>query len=174
MRYLALLRGINVGGNNRLPMADLVDILSSLGCVAVQTYIQSGNAIFELGRAKRPGLESRISSGIEQRFGFKVLVFLLSAKEVQAILSALPFPSAEFAHLAILDSPPDPDLVASFNPDRLAGEDFRIEGRVIYFWLPHGVSGSTIMKARFDSRLKTLSTMRNWRTMTELLKRIEG
>src|ERR1700677_3262694 len=91
MQYLALLRGINVGGKHKLPMKDLAALLEGLGCSRVRTYIQSGNAVFEAPAAVAAGLPRGLHAAILKKAGFEAPVVLRSAAQIAAVLKANPF-----------------------------------------------------------------------------------
>lgn len=169
--YVALLRGVNVGGKNALPMAELREALRSLGARRVETYLQSGNAVFR--RAGDAGeLPRRLAEAIRARRGFTPQVLLLGREELGALLAANPFPEAEAEpktlHLYVLEAPPAaPDLEAL---RRLArpSERFRLVGRAFYLHAPEGV-GRSKLAAQAERRLGVSATARNWRTMAALL-----
>jgi uncharacterized protein (DUF1697 family) len=173
-RYIALLRGINVGGNNLLPMKDLAALFEAAGCSAVTTYIQSGNVAFTAGAATAPNLASVITDAIQQSFAYKVPVILRSAIELRTAIENNPFLRAgrpeETLHLSFLADLPTPERLAELSPDRSRGDSFQVVGREIYLDLPNGVARSRLTNAYFDSKLKTVSTQRNWRTVLWLSK----
>ncbi len=174
LTYVGLLRGINVGGKNKLPMKELIEIFVVAGCVDVRTYIQSGNVIFrakpDLG-ARLPGL---IGSAIAHRFGFSAPVVLRSADEIGGVLSNNPFLEAGVAedelHVLFLADQPDGRCVADLDPGRSPPDAFAVRGRDVYLRLPNGVARTKLTNAYFDSKLATTSTGRNWRTVTKLFE----
>jgi len=169
--WVALFRGINVGGKNLLPMQDLRDILSSLGCENVQTYIQSGNAVFSAA-AGAGALSTQIKDAIEKRFGFAPQVLLLTAERLKAIVAANPFPDAEktpkFLHVAFLtEAPADPDLDA-LSDLKAPSEQFLLFDGAFYLHAPDGI-GRSRLAAKVERCLGVATTARNWRTVTKLL-----
>jgi uncharacterized protein (DUF1697 family) len=168
-RYVALLRGINVGGKNMLPMKDLAAMFVGAGCGDVATYIQSGNVVFSAVDKVVAGLGGRIAKQVEERFGMRVPIVLRSAAEIGAVIRSNPFLKAEeMLHVCFLADQPGKDLVAGLDAGRSAPDVFAVVGREIYMQLANGVSGTKLTNAYFDSKLKTVSTIRNWRTVLKL------
>jgi uncharacterized protein (DUF1697 family) len=169
--YLALLRGINVGGKAVLPMKELAAIFAACGAAEVRTYIQSGNVIFEAADAAV--VVSQVTEAIAARYGYPGRIVLRSAAEVAAAYKANPFAKAgapvETLHLYFLADRPDVGAVKELDPDRSPGDSFVVKGREIFLHLPNGMARTKLTNAYFDSRLKTVSTARNWNTMGKLL-----
>ena len=172
--YLALLRGINVGGKNRLPMKDLIQIFAESGCDNVRNYIQSGNVLFDAVPGVAAGLPGRIAARIADRFGFRAPVVLRTAEEVAAVIADNPFLDAGAAedelHVYFLADLPDPCRAGQLDPDRSPPDRFIVRGREIYLRLPGGMARTRLTNAYFDSKLATTSTARNWRTVTKLFE----
>jgi uncharacterized protein (DUF1697 family) len=167
---LALLRGINVGGKNMLPMRDLAAMFEDAGCGNVRTFIQSGNVIFGASASVSKGLAGVIASKIEERFGYNVPVILRTAQQLREVVAHNPFPGAEdILHVMFLADRPSPDKIATLDPNRSAPDAFIVHGKEIYLQLPNMVAASKLTNAWFDSKLDTVSTLRNWRTVTKLL-----
>ena len=175
---VALLRGINVGGNNRLPMKDLVAMFVDAGCEEVQSYIQSGNALFRSDPTLREDIPSRISAAIFDRFGYRVPIIARTAQEFGEVVRANPFtsanPDAGNLHVVFLADQPDPALAESLDPNRSLGDEFAVLGREIYLNCPDGFARTKLTNSYFDSRLSATSTTRNWRTVLKLLELIEA
>lgn len=171
---IALLRGINVGGKNKLPMKDLVRLFVDAGCEEVRTYIQSGNVVFRTGSADVEEISSIISASILARFGYQVPVITRTAGELQEIMEANPFleagAEADKLHVMFLADLPDSASVDSLDPERSPGDEFAVLGREAYLHCPNGVARSKLTNSYFDSRLSTTSTSRNWRTVRKLLE----
>ncbi|HEX9856999.1 MAG TPA: DUF1697 domain-containing protein [Paracoccaceae bacterium] len=165
--WVLLLRGVNVAGANRLPMAEFRALLGELGCGDVQTYIQSGNAVFQSDQPKAE-LESRIAEGIARRFGFRPALFLLRQAQIDAALAANPFPQGaedpKAVHLFFLAHPaPDSDLTAL---DALAtgGEAFVLTDAAFYLYAPNGI-GRSALADKLPRLLKAPHTARNLRSV---------
>lgn len=170
--YIALLRGINVGGRNRLPMRELVQILEALGLKNVQTYIQSGNVVFQSERTDTVELAPAITDAIEESHGFAPQVFVLDIEALQEAMVANPFPEAESEpkslHLFFLDAvPKDPDLEA-LERVKADSERFQLIGNVFYLHAPGGI-GRSKLAARVGKGWGVTVTARNWRTVSKIM-----
>lgn len=173
---VGLLRGVNVGGRNRVPMKELVALVEALGGRRVRTYIQSGNVIFDAPPELRQRAATALAEAITERFGVTTPVVLRTAGELADVVGGNPY-LAEDAdegtlHVGFLAEPPRPENVATLDPRR--SDEFTLVGREIYLRCPNGVARSKLTNAYFDSRLGTVSTMRNWRTVRKLLELAEG
>jgi uncharacterized protein (DUF1697 family) len=174
---IALLRGINVGGNNMIPMKDLRLLVERAGCAGVQTYIQSGNVVFTTALADPASLEPRLASSIAGTFGFEPRVLVLTARELARAAAGNPFPEAsqhpKLLHLFFLaDKPKRPDLDGA-RALATATERFALKGSVFYLYTPDGF-GTSKLAARVEQLLGVRATARNWRTVTTLLEMAEG
>lgn len=163
-----MLRGVNVGGTGRLPLAGFRAMLEGLGLERVQTYIQSGNAVF-LGR--RDGLQARVAVGLEAEFGIRVPVFVLSLAEMAAVLAANPFAAEGEAdgaavHVIFCQGPVqfDPGLAALAT----RGERFHCTERAFYLHTPQGF-GTSAVAAKLGRYLKAETTARNQRSALAIL-----
>lgn len=171
---IALLRGINVGGKNLLPMKELVAMLGDLGAREVKTYIQSGNAVFVWKDKDTSQLSNRIRAEIKRRRGFDPHVLLLELEDLEKVIQQNPFPAEAEAdpkalHAGFLAAAPErPDLktLESLKSD---SERFRLIGRVFYLHAPDGV-GRSKLAAKAERLLGVPMTDRNWRTVLTLWK----
>ena len=172
-RCVALLRGINVTGNNKLPMRDLTEMFGVTGCHDVQTYIQSGNVVFRADAAVIAGLGDRISGLIHERFGYRVPVVLRTAEQLGGVVRSNPFMAQGVdpatLHVLFLADQPEAERIAALDPALFAPDEFVALGCEVYLRFPNGVGRSKLTNAYFDRALRTVSTMRNWRTVTTLL-----
>lgn len=171
--WIALFRGINVGGNNILPMAALRADLAALGLDDVRTYIQSGNVVFESKARSAKALGAKISTCVEERHGFRPQVLVLSAAQLRAAREANPFARAESGpktlHYAFLvDTPRAPDL-AALERLRSESEAFELTDAVFYLHAPDGIGRSKLAGA-VDKHLGVATTGRNHRTVAKLLE----
>ncbi len=165
MRHVALLRGINVGGNHKLPMVDLAQLFLDHGCTDVKTYIQSGNVVFE---SKKPPV-SALEAAIVERFGFASPIIVRTATELQATLRSNPLgDDANKLHVAFLRDVPTAAAVAKLDSDRSPGDVFRVVGRDVYFAFAVGAGNTKFTATWLDKGLGTVSTWRNWRTVNTL------
>jgi uncharacterized protein (DUF1697 family) len=171
-KHVALLRGINVGGKNMLPMKELAGLFVAAGCGEVVTYIQSGNVVFCADDKVAGRVQNAITKQVQLQFGLKVPVVLRTASEMQAVIRGNPFLKAgaadEMLHVSFLADRPGPDLVVGLDAMRSAPDEFAVIGREIYMKLVTGAAKTKLTNAYFDSKLKTVSTMRNWRTVLKL------
>ena len=171
--YIALFRGINVGGNNRLPMKDLVAALENLGCQDVATYIQSGNAVFRSEEADGSLLSERIRAAIGEIHGFEPRVLVLGSEEMKRMVRSNPFPEAESEprtlhvyFLAAEPERPDLDALEEIKGDR---ERFVLSESVFYLHAPDGI-GRSSLAANAEKLLGVPTTARNWRTVRKVVE----
>lgn len=171
---IALLRGINVGGKNLLPMKELVTMLGDLGALKVKTYIQSGNAVFVWKGKDTSKLANQITAEIKKRRGFDPHVLLLQLEDLEKVIQQNPFPAEAEAdpkalHAGFLAAAPKhPDLktLESLKSD---SERFRLIDKVFYLHAPDGV-GRSKLAAKAERFLGVPMTDRNWRTVLTLWK----
>jgi uncharacterized protein (DUF1697 family) len=170
--YVALFRGLNVGGSNVLPMKDLVALLENLGSQNVRTYVQSGNAVFRNGEGNASLLSNKITAAIRESRGFEPRVLLLEPEEIERAVESNPFPEAESEpktlHVHFLASMPrNPDLGAleSIKSDR---ERFVLKDGVFYLHAPDGI-GRSKLAANAEKLLGVSMTGRNWRTVCKVM-----
>ena len=170
--HVALLRGINVGGRNRLLMKDLAAIFRDAGCTDVTTYIQSGNVIFRAPDELAAHIPQLAADSISSRFDLRVPVVTRSAAELDKVISGNPFLYIESditkLHVAFLADRPTSAAIDNLDPNRSPPDSFRLKGSEIYLHLPDGVARSKLTNAYFDSKLGTTSTARNWKTVLKL------
>ena len=171
--YVALMRGINVGGKNKLPMKELADIFTAAGCQGVRTYIQSGNIVFRASQGLAARVADLVSTLVQDRFGFRVPVITLRADELRTIVRDNPLlrsqATSSTLHVAFLPKAPSPELGASLDHNRSPPDELALLGRAIYLCCPNGMARTKLTNEYFDSRLKMPCTMRNWRTVLTLL-----
>ena len=176
MRWLALLRGVNVGGARSLPMAELERMFRAAGARAAETVIQSGNVIFEADDAEETGAAA--AKAIEATFGYRPAMIMRQAQAWRAMVAANPFVAAgqseDRLHVACLAVAPDPRAPAPLDREAMAPDEFVIAGADVYLRLPNGVAKTNLTNARLDKAFRTVSTLRNWRTVRKLLERLEA
>lgn len=170
--YVALLRGVNLGPRNKLPMPELAKMFASVKCEEVRTYIQSGNVVFCASPKIAAELSEAMQKKIRQRYGFEVPVVLRSAEEIKAVVRDNPYAKRktfeDVLNVMFLADRPAAERVKALDPNRSPGDEYIVQGREIYLWLPNGVGRSKLSNAYFDSKLGTVSTGRNWRTVLTL------
>jgi uncharacterized protein (DUF1697 family) len=175
--YIALLRGINVGGKNRLPMKELAAILEGVGAQKVRTYIQSGNAVFVHKDADGSTLSARIGKEVGKRHGFEPQVLLLSLDDLDQAIRRNPFPEAEkdpvTLHVGFLAGVPAHPDVKALEAVRGERERFRLVGRVFYLHAPDGI-GRSKLAARAERLLGVPMTDRNWKSVVAIRALADG
>jgi uncharacterized protein (DUF1697 family) len=168
---IALLRGINVGGNNKLPMKELSALLTEMGLRDVRTYIQSGNVVFGCDLKNKATLAAKITAAIKAQHGFAPHILLLDAAELRKAMAGNPYPEAESEprslHLFFLDEVPrQPDLKA-LDAIKAGNERYKLTGKVLYLHAPDGV-GNSKLAARAERLLGVAASARNWNTVCKL------
>ncbi len=175
-KYVALLRGINVGGRNKIPMGELVKMFERAGCAEIATYIQSGNVVFTAIQSCAAGIPGEISQAIRRKLGLTVPVTLRSKGEMARVIAGNPFlktgAEPESLAVAFLAEAPIRQRVAALDVDRSPGDEFVVIGREIYLRLGNGFADTKLTNAWFDSQLQTMSTARNWRTVLKLAEMV--
>lgn len=172
--HVALLRGINVGGKNRLPMTDLATLAREAGGRDVQTFIQSGNVVFSATAKVAAGFEAALSKGIAARFGLSVPVVVRPVAELRRVAEAHPLAregiDPKHLHVGFLAATPAAERVAKLDPDRSPPDTFVVKGSEIYAAFPNGAADTKLTTAYFDKTLGTTSTFRNWNTVLALVE----
>ena len=172
--HVALLRGINVGGKNGLPMKTLAAMFADAGCADVQTYIQSGNVVYRASDKAASRVAKVVERAIAEELGLDVPVTTRTALELGEVARANPFPRGRGCdpsslHVVFLASTPTPAKLATLDPKRSPPDELAARGREIYLRCPNGIGRSKLTNAYFDRTLGTVSTVRNWRTVLQLL-----
>ena len=170
--YVALLRGINVSGRNKIAMSDLRTAFEALGHADVRTYIQSGNVVFAATANATAGLEPAIEKGIATAFGLDVAVLVRTRAELATVLKRNPF-GAE-AYVTFLDVAPSRARVAELDPAQYAPDEFAVHGREVFVRCPNGYGRTKINNSFFERKLAAKATTRNWKTVTTLYERTAG
>jgi uncharacterized protein (DUF1697 family) len=172
--YVALLRAINLGSINKVPMKDLALMFADAGCASVKSYIQSGNVVFTAPKGVCDGLCEKMSTQIEKRFGHKPPMMLRTAGQMAKVVRYNPYakPGADdkTLHVVFLADKPKKEDIARLDPNRSPGDEYTFRGQEIYLRLPNGMGNSKLTNAYLDSKLQTISTSRNWRTTQTLLE----
>ncbi|GGS44604.1 DUF1697 domain-containing protein [Streptomyces griseoviridis] len=172
--YAALLRGINVGGRKKLPMAGLRALLEESGFGAVRTHLQSGQAVFACGHGDEESLAAELSAAIEGRFGFAVDVLVRDHAYLRAVVDACPFPAADLAprqlHVTYFSAPVDAARFAEIDQEACRPEEFRLGDRALYLYAPDGLGRSRLADLLSRPRVTKglVATTRNWNTAVKL------
>jgi len=169
---VALLRGINLGPNRRLPMGDLRDLLSGAGYRDVRTYVQSGNVVLS-SRLSADRLERELERHILSGFGIDTRVVVRTRDELAAVVALNPLGAIaedpKRYQVSFLSAEPAAEAIAAIAAADFAPEQFAHHGREIYAWHPDGIHTSALAKLISDRRLGVTATARNWNTVTTLL-----
>ena len=170
-QYIVLLKGINVGGHKKIPMAELRQLMTNNGFQEVHTYIQSGNIILKTNENEIYKIEDRISKSILDYFGFEVSVLVKTRKELQRIFDESPFSQdkKKASYFMMLHNTPDETAVKEASEKIYEGEEYQIINDCIYYFYEKGLGQSKFNVNFFERRFKTFTTARNYNTMVKLL-----
>lgn len=173
--HIALLRGINVGGNKMIAMADLRDLLGKLGFTDARSLLQSGNLVFRSDRRTPAQLEALLEAETEKRLGVQADVFVRTAAELAEVVARNPFAEEakrDPSHLLVmfLRDAPEAKAVAALNAAILGREAVRVIGRHAYATYPDGIGRSKLTNAVIEKKLGTRGTARNWNTVMKLAR----
>jgi uncharacterized protein (DUF1697 family) len=171
--YVAMLRGINVGGHKKIKMEQLRASLEAMGLQQVKTYIQSGNVVFTTKVGSSANLSKKIAERILADFGHSVSVILRTAEEVNQAIAANPLLKengidTEKLHVVFLSEAPAVAAVKKLEEFVKEPELIQCVGKELYFFLPNGVADSVLMKKPIDRLLGVTTTARNWKTVNTL------
>jgi uncharacterized protein (DUF1697 family) len=168
VRWVALLRGINVGGRSKVPMAPLRELLEELGLESVSTYIASGNVLFESGTRSRAKLAGQLEPAIAERFGVPASVMLRTPGDLAAVVEGHPFGGdTSRTYVGFLAAPPSAAGVAALGRIDAGGERFEVAGANVYLHFPEGSGRVRLSGATLERQLGRI-TVRNWRTVARL------
>ena len=174
--WIALIRGINVGGRKRLPMKSLVETIEGIGGRGVQTYGQSGNAVFRHDEDDRTRLATAFAQALAEACDFRPRVMFLRPGELRDALADNPFPDAAAdpsrLHLAFLEAPPDEPALDRLEGLRSGSERFSLSGSVFFLHAPDGI-GRSKLAAGFEQALGVAATVRNYRTLRKVAERVD-
>jgi uncharacterized protein (DUF1697 family) len=167
--FIVLLRGINVGGNNLLPMEELAELLRNIGCENVKTYIQSGNVVLDSSDEKDQ-LSQKIEEMIVSAKGFKVNILVLTLKKLQRAVKENPYSTdvGKLLHLYFpAKAPTNPDF-SLLEESKASSEQYKLKGRVLYLYAPDGI-GRSKLATKIEKAMGVPTTARNWNTVQKLL-----
>jgi uncharacterized protein (DUF1697 family) len=172
-KWVAFLRAINLGSTNKVPMAELRELMTGMGYGDVRTFLQSGNATFASEKRKATQLEEEFAAALTERFGFAIPVMVRSADDLSAVVDGNPFPGSpgiepKQLHVAFLSVDPSAAHLEALDATAYEPDEFALGDRVVYLRLPDGVQGSRL-PAAMEKALGVRSTMRTWNTVTRLL-----
>ncbi len=170
--WIALFRGVNVGGANIMKMSQLKDSLESVGCQNTRTYIQSGNIVFDSTLKSKTSLHKRVLDGVERDFGFRPKLFLLTALELSNAKNDNPFPDAtavpKSLHFFFLDAKSPNQDTLSLKKLASVTEEFKLTDQIFYLHAPDGI-GRSKLAANVERQLGVAVTARNYATVEKLV-----
>ena len=175
--HIALLRGINVTGHNKIKMTELKRLFESLGYYNVVTYIQSGNVIFQSKEKNATYIEQTIVETVEKQFGHTIKVLVLTKNELTFIFDSNPFIEKDEniditkLHVTLLNANPEITVIPSIEKLTSATDDeFKIIEKTVYLYCPNGYGKTKLNNNLFEKKLKANATTRNWKTITKLVE----
>ncbi|MFC4034956.1 DUF1697 domain-containing protein [Streptomyces polygonati] len=176
--YVALLRGINVGPNNRVPMPKLRELIEGIGGARVRTHLQSGNAVFTHERRDPPRLAADLEQALSSELGLTIAVLVRSGADLRRVVDANPFPmekvnGSRFV-VVFLSGPVPLDRLAAIDPAAYAPDEFSPGETEIYAHFPDSIRDSRLAALFTDRKLGLTASFRNWNTVTKLLALTEA
>lgn len=175
-KYIALLRGINVGGHKKILMAELRQLFKDLGFDNISTYIQTGNVIFSSSSGlDNLSLAETIERGIQKHFGFEVPVMVRTTKELQIIADQTPYwnsdnQNIDSLHLTLLDKAPTNELLEKIKTATYEPDNFEVIDQSIFLYCPRQYKDTKLGNNFFERKLKVKATTRNWKTVIKILE----
>ena len=167
--WVALLRAINLGARNKVPMAALRDVFAGAGASNVRTYIQSGNVVFTAPTSGGAALARKLERAVDDAFGVPAAVVLRTFAELQRVVDSHPFGrDTSTTMVAFLARKPPAAKVRAVRALDIAPDQVEIAGSDVYLSYPNGVQGATLTGARLEKQLGVAATVRNWRTVARL------
>jgi len=168
--YVSMLRGINVGGQRKVPMKELRACYESLGLSNVSTYIQSGNVMFASDEHSAPSLVGAIEAEVKERFGFTVVAVLRTEREMMKIIERNPFAKGDRdkSYVTFLSAKPSRIPIEEIDAVKAPSEEYSISGGEVYLLLPNGYGRTKLSNSFMESKLGVSATTRNWNTVMAL------
>jgi uncharacterized protein (DUF1697 family) len=172
---VSMLRGVNVGGHNKISMAELRALYESLGLQYPRTFVQSGNVVFRTKERNLPALAKRIEDAIEQRFGFRCDVIVRTPAELKGVIARNPFGKHRNVDpgkllVTFLANHPNAEARDQVLRIKIDPEELHIDGREVYIYFPNGMGRSKLSWPSIGKKLATTGTGRNWNSVTKLLE----
>lgn len=179
MRFVALLRGINLGSHHRLAMPELKTACEGVGLETVDTYLQSGNIVFASRIKDTSQLTGRIRLALKTRFEHDISVIVKTAAEMRKIVRNNPFLARRGMdptklHVTFLQTIPAHDHVVNFSAQLGSSDEWAINGSVIYLYCPNGYGRTKLTNTVFERKLQVRATTRNWKTVTALADLVDA
>ena len=172
--YISILRGINLGGHNTIKMDALKELFVRIGLINIQTYIQSGNVVYQCNDKNSKELNFLISDEIKRQFGFDVPTITMTFDELSNIVSLNPFVVNEtkdlsLLHVTFLADKPLSENAAKIGTANYLPDEFHLSEKAVYLYCPNGYGKTKLSNSFFERKLKVSATTRNWKTTNELL-----
>ena len=179
MKYISLLRGINVSGKNSIKMDALKKVFETLKSKNVSTYIQSGNVVFEHNETDLKALEKKIAARILSDFGLEVPVLVLTGQKLKQVVDDNPFANDKpkdisFLHVTFLSERPADNKTESIQDSKTEFEEIAFGDNAIYLYCPNGYGRTKLNNNFLENKLKVQATTRNWKTTLKLLEMVDG
>ncbi len=173
--YISILRGINVSGHKIIKMDALKKMCADLNFTNVQTYIQSGNIIYQSKLSGTERISNTIKENIKKVFGFEVPVITFTKTELETVINSNPFlkdksKDPAFFHVTFLSEKPEKINADLLKQADLKNDRYEITDKAIYLYCPDSYSSSKLTNSFIESKLKVNATTRNWKTANELIK----
>ncbi len=188
--YISILRGINVGGQKKILMADLKKLYESLNFLNVKTYIQSGNVIFDYQETENLNenkvilqeiqqnipqqIADKIANKITEQYGFQVPIIIRDVEEIESCIKNNPFIGkyADFDkfHVSFLSQTPTESNIDKLKEGYFGDDEYLILGKEVYLYCPNGYGITKLSNNFLENKLKVIATTRNWKTVNELLR----
>lgn len=177
--FISLLRGINVGRQNAIRMADLKRLYESLGFSGVTTYVQSGNVVFETSGQDAADLAGRIEAEIQRSLGLSVTVLVRTPKDFQRLIQRNPFTHGREEdmrrlYVTFLSTAPAATALEAAASPNADGDEFLLDGREIFLFCPKSYGTTKLSNTFFERKLKLPATTRNWNTVNALFQMAAG
>lgn len=175
---ISMLRGVNVGGHNKIKMDALRALYESLKLEDPRTYVQSGNVIFRTKEKNSAALAKKIQSAIESKFGFRPEVILRTADEMRAAIASSPFAASRGLEpgkilITFLGGDAGPEAHKTLLSFKEYPEELHLRGRELYIYFPNGAGQSKLPWSKVEKLLQTTGTARNWNSVTKMLAMAE-
>ena len=179
MEFVALLRGINVGGNKIIKMDALRTLCESLGLSEAQTLLQSGNVVFQSEEKNREKLARRIEGGIEKKFRFEARVVVRSSVDLRRVIEKNPFKAGKTPNLSLLqvmflDGKPEAGAYADLRSSYKGSEEMHLVGEELFVYYCNGSGKSKLTNDLIQRKLQVAGTARNWNTIQKLFDLTNG
>ncbi len=172
--YIAILRGINVSGHNIIKMDELKTSLHSLNLINIETYIQSGNIVFDYDNTNQDKLIFMLENNIRQTFGIDVTLIIRSAEQMTKIFKNNPFintrnEDVNKLHVTFFSKSPDQEVLMNILNNTFLPDEFIVNDDIAYLFCPNGYGNTKINNSFFEKKLKVSATTRNWKTVSQLM-----